>query len=91
MKSRFTAKKLVIVTVSVLFVCAFGKQMITNRRLEKEKSQVEQQMKNISQKNVELTEEFKNSKSDSYIEQMARERLGMIKKGEKVIIDSKDK
>ncbi|WP_066871034.1 FtsB family cell division protein [Clostridium mediterraneense] len=91
MKSKFTARKLVIVTVSVLFVFSFGKQLITNRRLNKEKSQVEQQMKNINQKNVELTEEFKNSKSDSYIEQMARERLGMIKKGEKVIIDSKDK
>ncbi|MGL4481011.1 MAG: FtsB family cell division protein, partial [Lactococcus garvieae] len=37
--------------------------------------------------NDNLTNEFNDSKTDSYIERMARERLGMIKNGEKVVVD----
>lgn len=87
MKWKVNVKILALVGVGILFITTFINQEITKKNLKDTKIKVEQELKGLKQKNSELTEEFNNSKTDSYIERMARERLGMIKKGEKVVVD----
>jgi len=55
-----------------------------NRQIE----QVEQEEQSVMEKNQKLKDEVKMSKSDSYIEKLARERLGLVKPGETPVIDS---
>jgi cell division protein FtsB len=55
-----------------------------NRQIE----QVEQEEQSVMEKNQKLKDEVKLSKSDSYIEKLARERLGLVKPGETPVIDS---
>jgi cell division protein FtsB len=55
-----------------------------NRQIE----QVEQEEQGVLEKNQKLKDEVKMSKSDFYIEKLARERLGLIKPGETPVIDS---
>ena len=55
-----------------------------NRQIE----QMTQEEKIVLDKNLKLKDEVKMSKSDSYIEKLARERLGLIKPGETPVIDS---
>lgn len=50
--------------------------------------QVEQEEQSVMDKNQKLKDEVKLSKSDSYIEKLARERLGLVKPGETPVIDS---
>lgn len=88
MKKGSRVKSFGLAAVTIIFVVSFIKQEITKKRLDDEKTKVEQQMEILKKENVELTEEVKNSKSDAGVERQARERLGMIKKGEQVIINS---
>ena len=87
MKWKVNAKILALIGLGILFVTTFINQEITKKKLNDTKVRVEQELKSLKQKNGELTEEFNNSKTDAYIERMARERLGMIKEGEKVVVD----
>ncbi|MGL4452140.1 MAG: FtsB family cell division protein [Sarcina sp.] len=87
MKRKINAKVLALTGVGLLFATTFINQEMTKKQLNDNKVRAEQELKNLKQKNSELTEEFNASKTDSYIERMARERLGMIKEGEKVVVD----
>ena len=51
------------------------------------------QLEEIEQKNERLQDEVDkiNSDSEDYLEKLARERLGMIKPGEKVVNSSDEK
>ena len=87
MRKKINAKVLALTGVGILFATTFVNQEITKKKLNENKVKVEQELEGLKQKNIELTEEFNNSKTDAYIERMARERLGMIKEGEKVVVD----
>lgn len=87
MRKKINAKVLALTGVGILFATTFVNQEITKKKLNENKVKVEQELESLKQKNIELTEEFNNSKTDAYIERMARERLGMIKEGEKVVVD----
>ena len=56
--------------------------------INKQMEQMEQDEQSVLDKNQKLKDEVKMSKSDSYIEKLARERLGLIKPGETPVIDS---
>ncbi|MGL4762774.1 MAG: FtsB family cell division protein [Sarcina sp.] len=87
MRKKINAKVLALTGIGILFATTFIDQEIAKKKLNENKIKVEQELESLKQKNSELTEEFNNSKTDSYIERMARERLGMIKEGEKVVVD----
>lgn len=59
-------------------------------RISKEMKIVQQEELSAKEKNQKLQDEIKMSKSDAYIEKLARERLGLIKEGETPVIDSKN-
>lgn len=87
MGRNLNSKVLVGITIAIIFSGTLISQEVMKKRLDREKIKVEKELEELKLKNKELTEEFDDSKTDEYIERMARERLGMIKKGEKVIID----
>ncbi len=54
--------------------------------LNKQKANLEQQKDELTQQNAQLIETMKNVNSPENIEKIAREQLGLVKKGETVII-----
>lgn len=87
MGKKLNFKLLIGIGITVIFVGTLISQEITKKRLSEEKIKVEKELQDLKSKNQELTEEFDDSQTDEYIERLARERLGMIKEGETVIID----
>lgn len=49
------------------------------------------EIKELEKTNEDLRDQMENVNSDEYIERLARERLGMIKEGEVVLKQSKEK
>jgi len=74
--------------VVLLFYLAVSFTLQFNRLsvLRQEVQQVQEQLAELRLKNTELREQLKRVQSDSFIEQMAREKLGLIKPGEARIV-----
>ena len=82
MKRRLTIKNFILVGLFAIFLFGFVRQEKAIKRIEKEKEAKEIQLQSIKEKNERLQEENNKAQSDEYLEQLARERLNMIKKGE---------
>mgnify|MGYP003593130257 CR=1 FL=1 len=87
MKKKLILKRIIIIGFIIFFIVSYIKQSITMGRIQKEISNKQQQLDEIKQKNERLQDEVEkiNSNSPDYLEKLARERLGMIKPGEKVV------
>lgn len=88
MKGRIKFKKLVIIILLGVFSIAYVRQEVTMKRLSEEIDIKQEQLDEAQGKNERLQDEVDQANTDEYIERLARERLGMIKDGEKVIINS---
>ena len=93
MKKKLIIKKLIIFAFVIFFVGSYINQLITMRKIENEIATKQSQLEEIQEKNERLQEEVEkiNSNSADYLEKLARERLGMIKPGEKVVNSSYEK
>jgi cell division protein DivIC len=87
MRKKLILKRAVIAGFIVFFVFSYIRQRITMNRIQKEIDNKQSQLEQIEQKNQRLQDEVEkiNSDSSDYLEKLARERLGMIKPGEKVV------
>lgn len=85
MKKRLTFKGLSIILLLVLFSFNCVRQEIIMKRIQENIVASEEQLKELNDKNAKLQSELNEAGSDAYIEKLARERLGMIKKGEQVV------
>lgn len=87
MNNKLTFKKLIIIILAAIFIFSYIRQGITMNRIEKEIADKQIQLDDAKQKNERLQDEVDkiNSDSSDYLERLARERLGMIKPGEKVV------
>ena len=87
MKKKLTLKKLIIMAFLIIFGISYTRQIITMNRIENEIAKKQAELEELTEKNERLQEEVEkiDLNSESYIEKLARERLGMIKPGEKVI------
>lgn len=54
--------------------------------LQKDIKDIERQLQELNLKNEELKKQLKQVQSDAYIEQVAREKLGLVKPGETRIV-----
>lgn len=88
MKKRFTLKNVAILVLLFVFFISFVKQEVAMKNLKKDIQVQQQELDKVREKNERLKEEEAQSKSEEYIEKMARERLGMVKPGEKSVINS---
>ena len=87
MEKKLILKKVIIVGCIVFFVFSYIRQSVTMNRIQKEIDSKQLQLDEVKQKNERLQDEVEkiNSDSSDYLEKLARERLGMIKPGEKVV------
>ena len=87
MEKKLIFKKIIIAICIVFFAFGYIRQSITMNRIEKEIDNKQLQLDEVKQKNERLQDEVEKINSDSadYLEKLARERLGMIKPGEKVV------
>ena len=87
MEKKLILKKIIIVGCIVFFVFSYIRQNVTMIRIQKEIDNKQLQLDQVKQKNERLEDEVDkiNSDSSDYLEKLARERLGMIKPGEKVV------
>jgi len=81
----------------IIFLLIFGNicyifisQQIKMYSIKKQITLQQSEEQVVKQKNQKLQDEIKMSKTDAYIEKLARERLGLIKEGETPVIDSKN-
>lgn len=87
MRKKLMLKRIIIICFIIFFAFSYIRQSITMSRIQKEISSKQLQLDEIKQKNERLQDEVEkiNSNSPDYLEKLARERLGMIKPGEKVV------
>lgn len=84
-KKRITLRNVSIVFIFAIFIINFIKQEITINRIQKDIIISQDQFNELNDKNSKLEKELENVNSNEYIEKLVRERLGMIKDGEKVV------
>lgn len=63
-------------------------QQITLSRQHKNINEYTSQLEQAEEKNQQLQDEITLSNDDSYIEKLAREKLGLIRSGESSVIDN---
>ena len=63
----------------------FIRQERAIKRIENEIANKQTELETLKKKNKQLEEEVKSANSDEYIETLARERLNMVKSGEKIV------
>lgn len=87
MEKKLILKKIIIIGFIAFFALSYIRQSITMNRIQKEINDKQLQLNEVKQKNERLQDEVEkiNSNSPDYLEKLARERLGMIKPGEKVV------
>jgi cell division protein FtsB len=87
MGKKLILKKIIIAGFILFFAFSYIRQCITMNRIQKEIDIKQLQLDEVKQKSDRLQEEVEkiNSGSADYLEKLARERLGMIKPGEKVV------
>ncbi|KLE17541.1 septum formation inhibitor MinC [Clostridium sp. C8] len=85
MKRQVTLKRLVIIFIFAVFIFNYIKQEITMKKIQEDIITSQNQLEELKNKNSKLEADLKKVPSDEYIEKLAREKLGMIKEGEKVV------
>ncbi|WP_027632567.1 FtsB family cell division protein [Clostridium hydrogeniformans] len=91
MKKRLTFKNIIIISLVAYSIFSVVSQQLKIKNIKKEIVKQQDQLEVLKEKNQKLQDEVELSKSDLYIEKMARERLGYIKKQETPVIDSAKK
>ena len=90
-KLKFSGKTL-LKTLVILAVCVYAVFTLINQRItlsKCEQAKIEQQKKITDAKieNQKLQDELKKADTDEYLENRAREDLGLVKANERVFID----
>ncbi len=88
MKKILNFKK-VIFLILIFYVCyVFVDQQITMNKIKAQINEKNIEMESLKVKNRKLQDEVNMSKSDAYIEKLAREKLKLIKPGESPVVNS---
>ncbi len=67
---------------------SFGGQAIEMYNVRHEITKIREQMDELQEKNAELRKQVEQLNSDAFIEREAREKLGYVKPGEKIILEA---
>ena len=88
MKKMFFSTEVVICSY-ILYVILFKQQSLMNHK-KAEMKELQQKIKYEEGITEELNKEKEKINTDEYIEKIAREKLGMVKKNEKIFYDVND-
>jgi len=87
--SRVLTSRLLIgaeIVVLILVSIALAKELVRRQQIEKEVSSLKKEIESLEKNRFELTELAQYFSSQTYKEEQAREKLGLAKPGEQVII-----
>ena len=87
MKKTLTLKKIAVVVIILVCSIAIIKQQFSMYRVKQDVIENEKKLEEIQKQNALLEAELESAmnQTDEYLEQLARERLGMVKPGEQVV------
>lgn len=68
---------------------SFSGQVMEMYKVKTEIGKIRSQMTDLQTKNAELRKQVQQLSSNAYIEREAREKLGLVKPGEKIILQAK--
>lgn len=85
---KFTLKNTVLVFLLVLFAVSFVRQYNQIKKLDKQMKEKGQQLQSLKESNELLQQKVDSINTDEFSEKLARERLGLVKNGEKVVNDT---
>jgi cell division protein FtsB len=86
MNKNFLNTKVIMSLIGIYLVFLVGKMFYQSYEVNKEIDAIAGEIQKTKETNRELTEKIIYYKSGSYKERIARERLGMQKPGEEVIV-----
>jgi len=84
--SRSKLPTLVVVLLLAYLAVTFGSQFSSLASMQRDVGNIEQQIRELKQRNEDLRNELQHVQSDSFIEKTAREKLGLIKAGETRVV-----
>jgi cell division protein FtsL len=87
-KSGFKTVHLIILIAVCLVSVVFIRQQITINSNNNEIKTINEQIEAENKKAKEIKEKEKQYATDEYVEQIARDELGLVKPDEKVFVDS---
>lgn len=90
---RFIKKKNILIFLGVVYLAyVLISQEITMHNQRSEIRKWSEELQYVKDENQELKDEVEISKQEeNYLEKLAREKLGLVKKGEETIIEKKNK
>lgn len=77
---------LVLFLLVIYLIFSLGSQFGRLHAMQQDLQRIQQQVEELQRKNAQLRDQLKLVQSDSYIEQKAREKLGLVKPGETKIV-----
>lgn len=86
MRKKFKLKKVVIIATLLYVGYILVSTQIVMNKIKQQLEVKHQELADVKDKNTILQDEVKMSKTDTFIEKLARERLGLIKEGETPVI-----
>lgn len=89
MKKKFKLSTIVFFIIIIYGIYIFFVQTVNMTKMKAQINSYGCELQKLKEKNQELSDQVKMSKSDTYIERLAREKLGLIKEGETPVIDKK--
>ena len=90
MKKKFKIKSVVLVFAMVYVCYILIGQQATMARQKKELKKYNVELQKKKEEKKALQDEVELSKTDKYIEKLAREILGLVKEGETPVMDNKN-
>ncbi|HEX3033052.1 MAG TPA: septum formation initiator family protein [Bacillota bacterium] len=88
-RARLRKRKLLltlVVSYGAVVLFSFGQQFFQMQRIESDMDRVQAEIISMQEKNKQLHSEVKRLNSDAYVERIAREKLGLVKQGETVLL-----
>ena len=86
MKFKLNLSILVLIFVFGCFLFSLGEKISDLNNMKHSVSELEKEIGELKAKNAELKRDLKLIKSEEYVERIAREQLGLVKPGEKVVV-----
>lgn len=74
----------------VFLAVSFGREYTRNQQIQKSIASLEEQASRLEQRNIEIAQINSQLESESFLEQEARLRLGLVKEGERVVVISNE-
>jgi cell division protein FtsL len=88
-KPGLNGPSVILLILLVFIFYSFGGQVVEMYNVQNEIKKIQGQMVELRTKNTDLGKQVDQLNSDAYIEREAREKLGLVKPGEKIILEAK--